>query len=104
MWANLLYMLPVASILSECIVEEEIKMEGELSEELDRLFKAYIPHSKLRFVKKPLHAHISATYPAGTSLWTIFDTIIARFHLVSLVEVHEDYVKLAVTEGNAWKH
>lgn len=105
MWSNLLYMLPVASILYNCTIDEEIKMEGDLGEELTKLFKKYLSNSKLKFFKKNLHATIYATYPTGTNLWSILDGIMTRFHLTAYInEKDSNNIILTLEESLAWKH
>lgn len=105
MWSNLLYILPVASILYDCTITEEIKMEGDLSEELDKLFKKYLPNSKLKLHKSHIHATIHSTYPAGTNLWSILDGIMTRFHLMAYVdERNSNCIILKLEESVAWKH
>lgn len=104
MWSNLLYMIPVASILYDCTVNEEIKMEGDLGDEIERLFKTYLKDSKLKFVNKGIHATIYATYPAGTNLWTIIDGIIVRFKLTAYIDERGNGdILFHFEEGSAWK-
>lgn len=104
MWSNLLYMIPVSSILYDCVADEEVKMEGHLGDELEKLFKKYLGKSKLKFVNKGLHANIYATYPAGTNLWSIVDGIIARFHLIAYIDERGGGdILFHLEEGAAWK-
>lgn len=105
MWSNLLYMAPVASILSKCVVDEEIKMEGNLSEELQKLFKKYAKNPNFRFIKTKISAKVYATYPIGTSLWTILDGVMTLFHLIAYVnEFPGGVITLELREGSSWKH
>lgn len=104
MWSNLLYMLPVSSILYNCTIPEEIKMEGNVGDELEKLFKKYLVNSKLKYVNKTIHANIYATYPAGTNLLTILDGIMARFHLMIYInEKDKDDILFELQESIAWK-
>lgn len=104
MWSNLLYMLPVTSILYNCVINEEVKMEGDLGDELERIFKTYLINSKLKFVNKGLHANIYATYPAGTNLWSIIDGIMVRFQLIAYIdEKDKDNILFQLKEGASWK-
>lgn len=105
MWSNLLYMLPVSNILYNCVVDEEIKMEGNLGDELNKVFKKYLVSSKLKYINKPIHATVYATYPSGTSLWTIVDSVIARFRLnVYIDQKNKNSVLFYFEESIAWKH
>lgn len=105
MWFNLLYMLPVSTILYNCVINEEIKMEGNLGDELTKLFKTYLVNSRLKLAKLKIHANIYATYPAGTNLWTIMDGIITKFHLACVIdEKSNGDVILKLEEGAAWRH
>lgn len=104
MWSNLLYMLPVTSILYNCTINEEIKMEGDLGDELERVFNKYLVNSKLRFVNKGLHATIYATYPSGTNLWSIVDGIMARFQLIACIDERDKGdILFQLKEGASWK-
>lgn len=104
MWSNLLYMIPVSSVLYNCVVDEEIKMEGNLGDELERVFKTYLKNSRLKFVNKGLHANIYGTYPAGTNLWSILDGIIVRFHLIAYIDERGDGdILFHLEESAAWK-
>lgn len=104
MWSNLLYMLPVTSILYNCTINEEIKMEGDLGDEIERIFKKYLINSKLKFVNKGLHATIYATYPAGTNLWSIIDGIMVRFQLIAYIDERDDNnILFQLKEGASWK-
>lgn len=103
MWANLMYMIPVASVLSQYQLTEEFKMEGDLLEELDRLLKVVHCNTKLRIEKTNLKCRIDATYPEGTSVWTVFDTIMQRYHLnVIITSLKDDSVAISLKEGSAW--
>lgn len=104
MWSNLMYMLPVTSILYNCVIDEEIKMEGNVADELERIFSKYLVNSRLKLAKTNIHANIYFTYPAGTNLWTILDTIMARFHLSAYIDERDsDMMILRLEEGVAWK-
>lgn len=104
MWSNLLYMLPVISVLYNCTVNEEIKMEGNVGDELERIFSKYLINSKLKLAKTNIHATIHATYPSGTNLWTIVDTIMARFHLSAYIDEHDpNDIVLRLEESIAWR-
>lgn len=104
MWSNLLYMLPVSSILYNCTIPEEVKMEGNVGDELERIFKKYLVNSKLKFINKGIHANIYATYPTGTNLLTILDGIMARFHLTIYIdEKDKDNILFELKESIAWK-
>lgn len=105
MWSNLLYMLPVTSILHNCTINEEIKMEGNVADELQRVFKKYLVNSKLKLAERPIHATIYTIYPSGTNLWTIVDDIMLRFHLIAYIdERNPDEILLRLEETLAWKH
>lgn len=104
MWSNLMYMLPVTSILYNCTINEEVKMEGNVGDELQRIFNKYLVNSKLKLAKTNIHANIYSTYPAGTNLWTILDTIMVRFHLSAYIdERNKDEMILKLEEGIAWR-
>lgn len=104
MWSNLLYMLPISTILYNCVINEEIKMEGDLGDELTRLFKKYLVNSRLKLAKPKVHANIYATYPAGTNLWTIMDGIMARFHLACTIdEKNNGDMILKLEEAISWR-
>lgn len=103
MWANLMYLIPVASVLSQYKLSEEFKMEGDLLEELDRLLKTVHCTTKLKLEKTKIKCQISATYPKGTSVWTIFDGIMQRYHLnVIITSQNNDSVAISLKEGPAW--
>lgn len=104
MWSNLIYMLPVSSILCECAIDEEIKMEGNVGDELIRVFKKYMTNPRLKLEKIKIHATIHATYPKGTTLWTIVNGIMTRFHLMAVVN-KDAYgnVSLRFEEGISWR-
>lgn len=105
MWAKFMYLIPVASILSRYEVPNEIKMEGDLLTELDRLLHFANCPSNLKLKKTKLKCHIDATYPKGTNVWTIFDTLLQRYHLVAFVEFHgDDSISLNLKEGIAWSN
>lgn len=103
MWAKFMYLIPVAAILSQYETPNEIKMEGDLVTELDRLLRFANCPSNLKLTKTKLKCRIDATYPKGTNVWTIFDTILQRYHLVAFVESDgEDSIRLSLKEGAAW--
>lgn len=104
MWSNLMYMLPITSILYNCVVNEEIKMEGNVGDELEKIFNKYLVNSRLKLAKSKIHANIYSTYPAGTNLWTILDTIMVRFHLSAYIDERDpDMMILKLEESVAWK-
>lgn len=103
MWANLMYLIPVASVLSQYKLSEEFKMEGDLLKELDRLLKSVNCTTKLRIEKTKLRCRIDTTYPKGTSVWTIFDGIMQRYHLnVIITSQKDDSIVISLKEGPAW--
>lgn len=104
MWSNLMYFLPVAAILSSYTIECDVHLEGDLGEELEKLFGTYISSERLRITTSPsLKARVNMTYPAKTNLWTIFDSIMQRFHLAPEVSAGEDRcVVVVLREGSAW--
>lgn len=105
MWSNLIYMAPVINILYNCIASEEIKMEGNVGDELTRVFKKYLVNSRLRLGKMKIHANIYEIYPAGINLWSILDDAMRRFHLDAAIEERQDgVVILKLEEGVSWKH
>lgn len=80
-------------------------MEGDLGDELERLFKTYLKNSKLKFVNKGLHANVYATYPSGTNLWSIVDGIITRFHLIAYIDERGGQdILFRLEESVSWKH
>lgn len=104
MWSNLIYMLPATSILYNCTINEELKMEGNVGDELERVFKKYMVNSKLKLAKTKIHANIYATYPTGTNLWTIVDGIMTRFHLTAYIDEHNpEEIMLRLEESFAWR-
>lgn len=103
MWANLMYLIPVAAILSQYKLDEEFKMEGDLLNELDRLLEKVHCTTKLKIEKTRLKCRINATYPKGTSVWTILDGIMQRYHLnVIITSQKDDSVVISLKEGSAW--
>lgn len=105
MWSNMMYMLPVASILSMYEIKEEIKMEGDLLTELDHLLLMSKCVSNFKIEKSDLKCKVSLTYPAGSNLWTIIDSIINRYRLIASVSIQDpDIVVLRLSEGSAWMH
>lgn len=103
MWANLMYLLPVATVLSQYELPEEFKMEGDLLTELDRLLRFVGCSEKFKIEKSRLKCRVDATYPKGTSVWTIFDGIMRRYHLnVFITSQKDDRVTISLKEGAAW--
>lgn len=104
MWSNLVYMLPAASIMSKYAVDDEVAMHGDLMEELEKLFVRYLKNTNLELKKTNLRMTINAVYPKGTTIWTILDGIIVRFHLmVYLKEEKDGRIILSLEESAAWK-
>lgn len=103
LWANLMYLLPVATLLSQYELPEEFKMEGDLLTELDRLLRFVGCSEKFKIEKSRLKCRVDATYPKGTSVWTIFDGIMCRYHLnVFITSQKDDRVTISLKEGAAW--
>lgn len=104
MWTNLLYMVPVTSFLYKCVIDEEIKMEGNVGRELERVFEQYMKDSKLKLGKLKLSGQIHATYPAGTNLWTIVDGLMTRFHLSAYIDEQPNGdILFRLEESISWK-
>lgn len=82
MWSDMIYMIPVASVLSIAKLEEDTELKGDLQEELIRLIKEYLPSDSITMVKnEEIISSIDMVYPKGANLWTILDTIMASFNL-----------------------
>lgn len=105
MWGYLQYVFPVASILSQFIVKDDIHLNGELYEELSRLICDYVPPTSFVLIPNPkLSVNVNAKFPAGTSLWSVLDILLQRFHLQSEIgTTREGAVTLFLREGLAWK-
>lgn len=106
MWANLLYLAPVATVLCMCETEEEEELRGQLQDELIRLFKKTVPPDRLEIIpNKDLHATINTTYPAHSNLWTILDGVLQRYHLILDIKPMKDRegITIKLLEGPSWK-
>lgn len=102
MWSRLVYLMPIASIMATVNIPEEIKMEGDLQSELDQLFDKHM--KALRFVRnKGLDLTVNCTYPAGSNLWTIFDGILERYHLLVDIIPKNGIIVIKFKEGSSWK-
>lgn len=105
MWANLIHVLPAATILSAYETKEEFKMEGNLLSELDRLFTLTVDIEKLKLKKNGPKCTINTIYPAGSNLWTIVDGILVRYQLIPIIETDKNgCITLGLKEGSAWMH
>lgn len=102
MWSRMIYLMPVASIMAMVNIPEEIKMEGDLQSELELLFDKYM--KALRLVRnKELDLRVNCSYPAGSNLWTIFDGILERYHLLVDISSKNGEIVIKFREGSAWK-
>ena len=104
MWFDLVYLLPIAGILAKVEITEETTLEGDLQEELSRLFAKYISKEAFSFQHNAkLNASIRASYPERTNLWTILHGILERYHLI--VEIVNDPERLTIMllPGSAWE-
>lgn len=105
MWSNLIYLAPVAAIISTVHITEPAALDGDLQDELIWLFTKYISPTKLSFIRnKNLKATINTSYPEGTSLWTILDSTMQRMHLTIEIQAPTpDSLTIELMEGSAWK-
>lgn len=104
MWANQICLIPIAAMLSTYTFDEEVKMEGDLIEELDRVINSKMHLPNLKLGKTDVKAKINMTYPAGSTLWIIVCSIIERYHLIpELSAENSKVVVLTLKEGSAWK-
>lgn len=82
MWSDMVYMIPIASVLSIAKLEEDTELKGDLQEELIRLIDEHFPSGTIEMVKnEEIISAIDMVYPKGTNIWTILDTIMATFDL-----------------------
>lgn len=106
MWSKLLYLAPVASILSMRETDEEEELRGQLQDELIRLFEKTIHSDRFKLILNPdLHATINTTYPAHSNLWTILDGVLQRYHLILDIKPMKDTdgITVQLLEGPSWK-
>lgn len=104
MWSEQIYILPIAAFLMEYDLAEDIKMEGELMNELDILLQNNVPSSNFKFLKSSIKAKINTAYPSGTNIWTIVNEIRHRYHLIPIIKTEENgIVTLSFEEGAAWR-
>lgn len=106
MWTKMLYLAPVAAILSLHETAEEETLHGYLQEELIRVFQKNIHHDKFQIIlNKHLHATINATYPAHSNLWTILDGVLQRYHLILDIKSNEKTggITVQLLEGLSWR-
>lgn len=102
MWSRMVYLMPIAAIMSTVNVSEEIKMEGDLQSELERLLGEHM--KALRLVRnEELNLTINSSYPKESNLWTIFDGILERYHLLVDIAANDGMVIIKLVEGSAWK-
>lgn len=82
MWSDMIYLIPVASVLSMAELKEDTELKGDLQEELIRLIGEYLPSGSIAMIKnEEIISAVDMTYPKRTNLWTILDTIMANFGL-----------------------
>lgn len=103
MWARMICLLPIAAMMSTVNISEEIKMEGDLQYELERLLSKNMQAIKIIYNKK-LNLKINTSYPAGSNLWTIFDGILERYHLLIDILPKDGTIAFKLKEGSAWMH
>lgn len=105
MWSKLLYLAPIASILSLYETEKEENLQGKLQDELIRFFEDNIQKYKFRIIQNAhLNATINVTYPAHSNLWTIMDGILQRYHLIPSINPNEHGgIDVQLLEGPSWK-
>lgn len=104
MWSNLMYVLPIAEFLMKYETSKEIKMEGDLMEELSKLIDDYVSVPNFKFIKSSVKATINTTYPESTSIWKILDDILHRYHLIPIIGTESGgIVTLSLEEGAAWR-
>lgn len=104
MWANMIYFMPIATMLSVHKVDEDVQLDGDLGTEVRKLVSKYITEDKLIFLVDPkLNATIHLSYPKDSNLWTIFDSILQRYHLLPTITTNEKgAVVVVLKEGGAW--
>lgn len=105
MWGYLKYLFPVASILSQYTVDDEITLDGDLYQELTHLICKYVPPTSFVLLPNPkLSVTVHMNFPSGTSLWSVLDIVLQRFRLHSDIgTTREGAVTLKLKEGMAWK-
>lgn len=106
MWASMLYLAPVATILCKYELAEEEEFRGQLQDELIRVFEKTVSLDNLRLIpNKNLHATINTTYPAHSNLWTIMDGILQRYHLILDIKPmkNREGITIQLLEGPSWK-
>lgn len=103
MWSRMIYFLPIAAMMSTIKIKEEIKMEGDLQDCLEELFRKNLDSLKL-FRNDDLNLRANFIYPAGSNLWTIFDEILIRYHLMADITSNDKTILIKLKEGSAWTH
>lgn len=105
MWGYLKHMFPVASILSQVTIQTDVELEGDLYQELSGLICKYVSPTTFVLLPNPtLKATVNMKFPVGTSLWSVLDIILQRFHLQSEIgTTREGAVTLQLKEGMTWK-
>ena len=106
MWANMLYLAPVACVLAIHETDEEETLRGQLQDELIRVFEKNIQHGGFKIIPNPnLHATVNTTYPAHSNLWTILDGVLQRYHLILDIKPMKDAegITIQLLEGPSWK-
>lgn len=82
MWADMIYTIPVASVLTIAKLEDDTEVKGDMQDAMAGLIAKYLPSGSITMVKnEEIIAIINTVYPKGTSLWTILDGIMATFGL-----------------------
>lgn len=105
MWASIAYLLPVATVLSKIIVDDEIIFDGDLYQELNTLVFRYVPANLLVLLPNPeLKATSNFRFPAKTNMWSVMDSILMRYHLtIELGSTREGALTVKLKEGAAWR-
>lgn len=106
MWSSVVYLFPIATILSKVTVEDEIVMDGDLYQEFNSLICKYVPPDQFVLLPNPeLKLTANLRFPKGTTLWSILDSILVRYHLTAeLGTTREEALTAKLKEGAAWKH
>lgn len=101
MWSKMIAMMPIAALMSTVTIPEEIKMEGDLQDELERILGKYMQPMKL-LRNKEIDCRIDTSYPEQSNLWTIFDGILQRYRLNSVIEPLDGTIGVRLEKASAW--
>lgn len=104
MWSNLMYFLPIATILASYSVDEDTHLEGKLETDFPRFVQKHVHVDQLRIVMdSKISAEMNLDFPARTSIWTIFDSVMHRYHLMPEIKADPDgAVVVTLRKGSAW--